>query len=57
MPHKGGQAVFGVAVAVHLTTQEREAVTGDCGGVLKCAGAGGAPPATLAEFTLDSRFL
>ncbi|CBI24855.3 unnamed protein product, partial [Vitis vinifera] len=29
-------------------------VTGDCGGVLKCAGAGGAPPATLAEFTLDS---
>ena len=57
MPHKGGQAVFGAAVAVHLTTQEREAVTGDCGGVLKCAGAGGAPPATLAEFTLDSRFL
>lgn len=29
-------------------------VTGDCGGVLKCAGAGGAPPATLAEITLDS---
>lgn len=29
-------------------------VTGDCGGVLKCAGAGGTPPATLAEFTLDS---
>lgn len=29
-------------------------ITGDCGGKLKCAGAGGAPPATLAEFTLDS---
>lgn len=29
-------------------------VTGDCGGVLECAGAGGAPPASLAEFTLDS---
>lgn len=31
-------------------------LTGDCGGALKCAGAGGAPPATLAEFTLDSPF-
>ncbi|MED6201782.1 hypothetical protein PIB30_098468, partial [Stylosanthes scabra] len=29
-------------------------VTGDCGGKLKCDGAGGAPPASLAEFTLDS---
>ncbi|PON86267.1 Thaumatin [Trema orientale] len=29
-------------------------VTSDCGGMLKCVGAGGAPPATLAEFTLDS---
>uniref|UniRef100_A0A2N9FTF4 Thaumatin-like protein n=1 Tax=Fagus sylvatica TaxID=28930 RepID=A0A2N9FTF4_FAGSY len=28
--------------------------TGDCGGKLHCNGAGGAPPATLAEFTLDS---
>ena len=26
--------------------------TGDCGGVLQCNGAGGIPPATLAEFTL-----
>lgn len=26
--------------------------TGDCGGTLYCAGAGGAPPATLAEITL-----
>ncbi|CAK9154898.1 unnamed protein product [Ilex paraguariensis] len=28
--------------------------TGDCGGILQCDGAGGAPPASLAEFTLDS---
>lgn len=28
--------------------------TGDCGGVLECNGAGGQPPASLAEFTLDS---
>ena len=26
--------------------------TGDCGGVLSCKGAGGVPPASLAEFTL-----
>lgn len=29
--------------------------TGDCGGVLQCAGAGGTPPATLIELTLDSQ--
>ncbi|EHA8586418.1 Thaumatin-like protein [Cocos nucifera] len=29
-------------------------LTGDCGGLLHCAGAGGSPPVTLAEFTLDS---
>ncbi|KAJ7949132.1 Thaumatin [Quillaja saponaria] len=29
-------------------------ITGDCSGVLKCDRAGGAPPATLAEFTVDS---
>ena len=28
--------------------------TGDCGGVLNCVGAGGSPPVTLAEFTLNS---
>ena len=27
MLHKGDQAVFGAAVAVHLTTQEREVVS------------------------------
>ncbi|KAH9543464.1 hypothetical protein CY35_13G066400 [Sphagnum magellanicum] len=27
--------------------------TGDCGGLLRCAGAGGDPPASLAEFTLN----
>nr|POE60329.1 thaumatin-like protein [Quercus suber] len=31
-----------------------QCLTGDCGGKLQCTGAGGAPPATLAEFTLDS---
>lgn len=30
-----------------------ECATGDCGGVLQCNGAGGIPPATLAEFTLS----
>ncbi|EEF47377.1 Thaumatin-2 precursor, putative [Ricinus communis] len=29
-------------------------VTGDCGGLLRCGGAGGQPPASLAEFTVDS---
>ncbi|OVA11184.1 Thaumatin [Macleaya cordata] len=29
-------------------------LTGDCGGLLACSGAGGAPPVSLAEFTLDS---
>ncbi|XP_051141301.1 pathogenesis-related thaumatin-like protein 3.5 [Andrographis paniculata] len=28
--------------------------TGDCGGLLECQGSGGVPPASLAEFTLDS---
>jgi hypothetical protein len=28
--------------------------TGDCGRVLQCNGAGGVPPTTLAEFTLDA---
>ncbi|KAI3444972.1 hypothetical protein Pfo_001637 [Paulownia fortunei] len=28
--------------------------TGDCGGLLECSGRGGEPPASLAEFTLDS---
>lgn len=27
MPRKGGQAIFGAAVAVHLTTQERKAMS------------------------------
>ncbi|OAY34222.1 pathogenesis-related thaumatin-like protein 3.5 [Manihot esculenta] len=29
-------------------------ITGDCGGILRCAGAGGEPPASLVEFTLNS---
>ncbi|KAL2326478.1 hypothetical protein Fmac_025536 [Flemingia macrophylla] len=30
-------------------------ITGDCEGKLKCGGVGGTPPASLAEFTLDSQ--
>ncbi|XP_059597477.1 thaumatin-like protein [Vitis vinifera] len=52
MHHRRGQAVFGVVAAVHLISLG--CVTGDHGGVLKCAGAGGAPPTTLAKFTLNS---
>ena len=52
MHHRCGQAVFGVVAAVHLISLG--CVTGDHGGVLKCAGAGGAPPTTLAKFTLNS---
>ncbi|KAH0877907.1 hypothetical protein HID58_065301 [Brassica napus] len=29
-------------------------LTGDCGNKLKCAGAGGVPPVTLAEFTIGN---
>ncbi|KAI3965930.1 hypothetical protein MKX01_010887 [Papaver californicum] len=35
-------------------TDKGSCLTGDCGGVLECSGAGGAPPASLAEFTLNS---
>ncbi|GER48769.1 pathogenesis-related thaumatin superfamily protein [Striga asiatica] len=34
--------------------QTGNCITGDCGGRLDCNGIGGAPPASLAEFTLDS---
>ncbi|CAA0817155.1 Pathogenesis-related protein 5 [Striga hermonthica] len=34
--------------------QTGNCITGDCGGRLKCEGIGGAPPVSLAEFTLDS---
>ncbi|KAG8391286.1 hypothetical protein BUALT_Bualt01G0172200 [Buddleja alternifolia] len=36
------------------STKQGNCTTGDCGGRLECSGAGGAPPASLAEFTLDS---
>ncbi|KAI3908955.1 hypothetical protein MKW92_040073 [Papaver armeniacum] len=35
-------------------TGKGSCLTGDCGGVLECSGAGGAPPASLAEFTVNS---
>ncbi|CAA0827125.1 Pathogenesis-related protein 5 [Striga hermonthica] len=34
--------------------QQGNCTTGDCGGRLACNGNGGAPPVSLAEFTLDS---
>ncbi|KAG8379902.1 hypothetical protein BUALT_Bualt07G0137500 [Buddleja alternifolia] len=36
------------------STKQRNCTTGDCSGRLECSGADGAPPASLAEFTLDS---
>lgn len=36
-------------------TGQGACATGDCGGVLECKGAGGAPPVTLAEFTLGDK--
>ncbi|KAH0782372.1 hypothetical protein KY290_001970 [Solanum tuberosum] len=36
------------------TSGKGTCATADCGGVLQCNGAGGTPPASLAEFTLDS---
>ncbi|XP_050205751.1 thaumatin-like protein [Mercurialis annua] len=36
------------------TSGRGSCLTGDCGGVLRCNGAGGQPPASLAEFTLNS---
>ncbi|XP_060527320.1 uncharacterized protein LOC132702590 [Cylas formicarius] len=33
--------------------QNNHCLTGDCGNKLECAGAGGTPPATLVEITLD----
>ncbi|RZC46713.1 hypothetical protein C5167_039666 [Papaver somniferum] len=35
-------------------TGKGSCLTGDCGGVLECSGAGGAPAASLAEFTVNS---
>ncbi|XP_071719869.1 pathogenesis-related thaumatin-like protein 3.5 [Rutidosis leptorrhynchoides] len=36
------------------TSGKGNCVTGDCGNVLQCNGAGGVPPVSLAEFTLNS---
>lgn len=59
--HPGAQAQFhGVApnwagriwTRRHCSPGGLSCASGDCGGRLECAGAGGQPPATLAEFTL-----
>ncbi|KAK1309356.1 Thaumatin-like protein [Acorus calamus] len=43
-----------VGCSFDAATGRGRCATGDCGGSLYCAGAGGAPPATLAEITLSS---
>ncbi|KAK6928696.1 LOW QUALITY PROTEIN: Thaumatin family [Dillenia turbinata] len=53
MHQKGGLAAFGAGEAALLTTMARGNVS-LVTVALNCAGAGGAPPATLAEFTLNS---
>lgn len=40
--------------SAYATAGKGTCATADCGGVLHCNGAGGTPPASLAEFTLDS---
>lgn len=40
--------------SAYATAGKGTCATADCGGVLQCNGAGGTPPASLAEFTLDS---
>lgn len=40
--------------SAYATVGKGTCATADCGGVLQCNGAGGIPPASLAEFTLDS---
>ncbi|MCD7447453.1 hypothetical protein HAX54_029719 [Datura stramonium] len=40
--------------SAYATAGKGICATADCGGVLQCNGAGGTPPASLAEFTLDS---
>ncbi|MCO5573804.1 hypothetical protein L7F22_027579 [Adiantum nelumboides] len=41
--------------AFDANTGQGACATGDCGGILECKGAGGAPPVTLAEFTLGDK--
>ncbi|KAL0438408.1 UNVERIFIED_CONTAM: Thaumatin-like protein 1 [Sesamum latifolium] len=53
-PSSWGGRFWGRTHCTEDSTGKFSCVTGDCGsGKLECAGGGAAPPATLAEFTLD----
>ncbi|KAL2249981.1 UNVERIFIED_CONTAM: Thaumatin-like protein 1 [Sesamum indicum] len=53
-PSSWGGRFWGRTHCSQDSTGKFSCVTGDCGsGKLECAGGGAAPPATLAEFTLD----
>lgn len=53
-PSSWGGRFWGRTHCTEDSTGKFTCVTGDCGsGKLECAGSGAAPPATLAEFTLD----
>lgn len=53
-PASWGGRFWGRTLCTHDSTGKFSCVTGDCGsGKLECSGSGAAPPATLAEFTLD----
>ncbi|CAK9148293.1 unnamed protein product [Ilex paraguariensis] len=53
-PSSWGGRLWGRTQCSEDSTGKFTCVTGDCGsGKVDCAGAGAAPPATLAEFTLD----
>ncbi|XP_022880043.1 thaumatin-like protein 1b [Olea europaea var. sylvestris] len=53
-PSSWGGRLWGRTLCREDSTGKFSCVTGDCGsGKMECAGGGAAPPATLAEFTLD----
>ncbi|CAL5418476.1 unnamed protein product [Camellia sinensis] len=53
-PSSWGGRLWGRTLCTQDSTGKFTCVTGDCGsGQLECAGGNAAPPATLAEFTLD----
>ncbi|XP_044487868.1 thaumatin-like protein 1b isoform X5 [Mangifera indica] len=54
IPKSWSGRLWARTLCAHHSNQTFSCVTGDCGsGKVECAGAGAAPPATLAEFTLN----